>query len=468
MPPGYERVANAWRARLVPKAHSEEEMIHWLARGIPCLGPSAWSAEVHERCGPDGLKYVQDPKWNEFPKPKIAFHSRWAGPNTEMEDENLHTLVQSFTDVLTTKTASGAELNLQYFHRNDPTVDPPIPPLSELLKWPSFLQNERGGVACDNATRVSKRGAVTWWHLDDSGEFVMQTGLPLEAKGSVPVKVFLYANIGTYDWLMHDHEADVQGKIASLDIFKATDEDLPPSEYLPVLTIAVLYSGGPPLISPPNTPHLVITVEDTVMVEQRRVSNYWLDEMLYFFEKQKHWKASPLLYRYLRDNLQDEHYVYNMLHGLLLEASRNIPDSESPIIKANLMKRIAYVILAVANLPDYLNLSVASQQMVEAALKEDSPLAGVLTDAEKAFATNYMRVYRNWQTPREIFVDDNGTFFAVIYIECSPIFGLPRRSAAAAAHDHRELMKAAADGVDAVRKTRLSLATTDAVLDVLF
>lgn len=30
------------------------------------------------------------------------------------------------------------------------------------------------GVIVDNATRLSKRGAVTWWHLDDCGEFVYQ------------------------------------------------------------------------------------------------------------------------------------------------------------------------------------------------------------------------------------------------------------------------------------------------------
>lgn len=27
---------------------------------------------------------------------------------------------------------------------------------------------------CDGATRVSRRGALTWWHLDDGGEAVLQ------------------------------------------------------------------------------------------------------------------------------------------------------------------------------------------------------------------------------------------------------------------------------------------------------
>ena len=30
------------------------------------------------------------------------------------------------------------------------------------------------GVKCDIATRISRRGALTWWHLDDGGEFVLQ------------------------------------------------------------------------------------------------------------------------------------------------------------------------------------------------------------------------------------------------------------------------------------------------------
>ena len=30
---------------------------------------------------------------------------------------------------------------------------------------------------CDGATRVSRRGALTWWHLDDGGEAVLQVTL---------------------------------------------------------------------------------------------------------------------------------------------------------------------------------------------------------------------------------------------------------------------------------------------------
>ena len=40
---------------------------------------------------------------------------------------------------------------------------------------------------------------------------------------------------------------------------------------LPVFKIALLEAGGRPLLSPPNVPHMVITVDTCVMVEQRRV-----------------------------------------------------------------------------------------------------------------------------------------------------------------------------------------------------
>ena len=39
-----------------------------------------------------------------------------------------------------------------------------------------LLDGDNGawGVKCDIATRISRRGALTWWHLDDGGEFVLQ------------------------------------------------------------------------------------------------------------------------------------------------------------------------------------------------------------------------------------------------------------------------------------------------------
>lgn len=65
-------------------------------------------------------------------------------------------------------------------------------------------------------------------------------------------------------------------RIAALDLFRTPSHWLPrmPSSegeaprVLPKLLIAPLEAGGPPLLSTPNVPHLVITVQDCVMVEQ--------------------------------------------------------------------------------------------------------------------------------------------------------------------------------------------------------
>ena len=50
-----------------------------------------------------------------------------------------------------------------------------------------------------------------------------------------------------------------------------------------------LYMHAPmrnrPLLSPPNVPHLVITVDTCVMVEQRKISKFFLDEVLYFDQR---------------------------------------------------------------------------------------------------------------------------------------------------------------------------------------
>ena len=84
-------------------------------------------------------------------------------------------------------------------------------------------------VIVDNATRLSKKGAVTWWHLDDGGEFVFQvwkatkfiiytySGLtpiykqvalrtkgPVHLKGpnGLPVtKIFIFAPADAYDFI---------------------------------------------------------------------------------------------------------------------------------------------------------------------------------------------------------------------------------------------------------------------------
>ncbi|RNF04794.1 hypothetical protein TraAM80_04920 [Trypanosoma rangeli] len=371
-------VSHKWRCVIVPKIleptsqdAAEHEVMRFLDNSIPCRLGRWRSAPVYDIVGKDGMKFVTDPRWNRFPKPKIAFKTGWAGPGTHMESPAYHQLVSSFADVFDHKeegspcrscdselevdgneveealddVAPANTLNLQLFHRQDASICPPIPVLGEKLIWPSFLED---GAICDNATRLAQRGAVTWWHLDDSGEFVEQTALPLlpseqtvtspplsglphtqrayfkgierellcaeETPGCVPVKLFLYGPKESYDWFMHDDESATSGKVAALDIFSTPDEALPKdATLLPIIHVAVLESGGRPLISPPNIPHLVISLNDCIMVEQRRVAYLFLDEISYFLQKCAFWSGNPIIYDHIENDLQDEAYVAGQL-----------------------------------------------------------------------------------------------------------------------------------------------------------
>ena len=174
----------------------------------------------------------------------------------------------------------------------------------------------------DLATRVSRKGAVTWWHLDDSGEHVFQVGLPLKTKsgskggsaadgsgasggggaggddddqgiligpgGSPIVKLFIFAEVDAYDVVFQDGETNATGSFAALDPFDTPQEAVPCADgggrsgdgsadgsegraqggkqgkrarsLLPRFWVAPLEAGGPPLLSPPNMPHMVLTV----------------------------------------------------------------------------------------------------------------------------------------------------------------------------------------------------------------
>ena len=77
--------------------------------------------------------------------------------------------------------------------------------------------------------------------------------------------------------ILHDQDrSSVDQHIAALDPFRTPSHWLPhdpdnkDAPVLPKLLIAPLEAGGPPLLSTPNIPHLVITVQDCVMVEQVR------------------------------------------------------------------------------------------------------------------------------------------------------------------------------------------------------
>jgi hypothetical protein len=153
---------------------AEERVAARLAmQGVPFHPAASLAHDLFAEVGQDVFAYLLRPEWNEFPRPRFAMLGGWGAPGTRVEGEEHVTLVRSFQELLDGEQS----VNLQMFHRDSPDA-PKLPVLPRLLKWPlkRLLDGEDGemAVVCDMATRVSRRGAVTWWHIDDGGEFVLQ------------------------------------------------------------------------------------------------------------------------------------------------------------------------------------------------------------------------------------------------------------------------------------------------------
>ena len=346
-------ISPRWRCELVPAVDSEEEIQQHVLDGTPVLVPHECGRAACAQVGDDALGFLtDDPARNQFPRPKIAFVAGWGGPGTLLDDDDELQLVDSFQSVLE-RSDSGKPLNLQMFHRDDEDA-PRIPKLPEALVWPlpDLFGGGKQGPAngteapdvrhpCDMATRVSARGALTWWHLDDGGEFVMQVGLPLGPRslqaptlygpnGKPIVKLFIFAARDAYEFICQDAETNKTRKFSHLDLFNTPSHWLPEpcdpaqgGDPLPVLWVAPLEAGGRPLLSPPNVPHLVITLQHCVMVEQRIISVLFLDEVHYFMAKAaRDWDDQPKMYPLLTETLQDPAAVKSQvllpLKGILL------------------------------------------------------------------------------------------------------------------------------------------------------
>lgn len=571
-------VSSKWRCVLAPKIaaasssndNEAEAALKFFESGIPCRLSRDRAAAVHAACGDDAFTFVQDPRWNRFPKPKIAFRAGWAGPGTQMESEAYHKLIGSFQEVMehvegTVPAASSTNvegtaaaglsasasacdavvaseaddvapedaaddvlpqdiLNLQMFHRSDPNVDPLIPVLSEKLEWLDALHE---GAVCDNATRVSQRGAVTWWHLDDSGEFVMQAGLPLrsrpgsdflppsmpqtaqertimetlycldESPHSIPTKLFVYGPPNSYDWFSHDDESDVSGRIAALDIFNCPDEDLPQDEaLLPILCVAVLESGGRPLISPPNIPHAVFTVNNCVMIEQRRVCNLFLEEVAYFLQKCKRWQNHPIVYQYVEEQLQNEAVVREEVIPTLNALYHLHDDEQRRPLDRLMRKRVAAALYTIHRFPDFFKLAEDGQRSLSTLIEEkmkvylDMPQEGDVCrwSLQRRLDDHWEVKDKYWPKPGCVFAPPRnagtayltnppeGIFLPVVYRKGIPVYGgcKPTVSETAVEYHHmarlRDLDKNANWAANALNKYLVTAknAVKDDLLDELF
>ena len=339
------------RCRLAPTCATAEAERDAILRAVPamCASSATYTEDVFaETSGRDALAWACESSWSRFPTPKVAMVSGWGAPGSLLHSNKRMTLVHGFDEVLNGEEA----LNLQMFHRAD---GDDVPVLPRKLKWPAeeFFAIEpiadtcddvRRSVVLDDATRVSAKGALTWWHLDDCGEFVFQVGLPearevepeclLGPSGKPVVKLFIFAERRDYAWIAQDAEMNKSMRNSALDIFNtpahffptAAEMQTPSSAPLdasnpsrfegkqpntgvhdpsPILWIAPLEAGGPPLLSPPNLIHCVLTVRDCVMVEERRLSLAFMDEVLYFQRRASRWIEPPIFYSFVREDLSD-------------------------------------------------------------------------------------------------------------------------------------------------------------------
>lgn len=346
-------VSGRLRCRLAPVCLTDAHERACIRRGVPALCASRpYAEDVFAAVdGRDGVEWATTSSWSAFDerRGKVAMASGWGAPGTHVLSNRDMTLVRSFGEVLT----SERPLNLQMFHRDDTDV----PVLPRKLRWPAerdFFETTSAatpGRLLDDATRVSAKGAMTWWHLDDCGEFVCQVGLPesearandgdvlLGPTGKPVVKLFFFAERKDYAWIAQDAEMNKTMRNCALDIFDTPDhyyptasemrapsatpldasaprafdgvaasarnEDEDEDDPCPTLWVAALEAGGPPLLSPPNIIHCVYTVRDCVMCEERRLSLAFMDEVVYFQRRAARWCEPPIFYAFVREDLAD-------------------------------------------------------------------------------------------------------------------------------------------------------------------
>ena len=449
-------VARSWRCRLVPLAATEAEQRRHAIAGTPFLAPPELARGVFdamartggsppERGGvpadagssaddasppppptPDAVRWACDSPWSRFARPKVAMVGGWGAPGSHLLSDRHMRMVHSFAEVVD----APEPLNLQMFHR-DADDRGGVPTLPRFLRWPlpELFDPEPNpdpnrpetepepeparedtpttappsapsapggvGVPLDRATRLSAAGALTWWHLDDCGEFVFQVGLPVDegesstarrgaarprppgliGPGGKPVvKLFVFAPREAYEWIAQDREMNKTTRQCALDLFDTPAHVVPSVEELnrhpfevealadvarkergeeeeeeargsrgssggpagsragpaggsrggpagsepgtrasesksllspPTFWVAPLEAGGYPLLSPPNVMHCVITTRDCVMVEERRLSLAFLDEVKYFQARARRWCEPPVQYRFIRETLRD-------------------------------------------------------------------------------------------------------------------------------------------------------------------
>lgn len=137
--------------------------------------------------------------------------------------------------------------------------------------------------------------------------------------GKPVVKVFIFLARDEYALCMHDDESNLSGTVSGLHIFDTVADALPSP--LPHVWVAFLEAGGEPLLSTPNVPHMVLTLQDCVMVEQRLHSGLFMDDVTVWMKRAEGWMDAPIMYPFIEEVLMDERkiqdeFIVPLLHIL--------------------------------------------------------------------------------------------------------------------------------------------------------
>ena len=331
------------------------------------------------------------------------------------------------------------------------------------------------------------------------------------------MKLFVFAEKEDYEWIAQDGVMNQTMKQSALDLFDTPDHHLPSDEELrppydatplanerradvastvggessghtpaskapaassgrpggkrPTFWVAPLEAGGCPLLSPPNVIHCVLTTRDCVMVEERRLSLAFLDEVHYFQNRAERWCEPPVQYRFLREELtRPERCRVTAALPLLAamrEARKALESAEETSARdaaAAAWARTTVSLELLASESDRYALDETTRADVRSATAAERTWAreGASESAraaEKAASSDHrtarapallraMRVEgtKNVHRVGAFGGGDGAPFCAVVHEKGRPRWGPARATAEEAAMDRREMRRAVKDG----------------------
>eukprot|EP01060_Flectonema_neradi_P032374 TRINITY_DN5137_c0_g1_i1.p1 TRINITY_DN5137_c0_g1~~TRINITY_DN5137_c0_g1_i1.p1 ORF type:complete len:505 (+),score=101.34 TRINITY_DN5137_c0_g1_i1:49-1563(+) len=367
----WSHMSRKWRCVIAKTVSTNEECLDEILEEKPCLLGKELVSEVHKAAGEDGIDLLTKDGNNKLPRKKLAFNSSWGKPGADLIHEDHLTPIDKFSDVLDHE--SDNPRNLQMFHRNSED-EPRIPILPSLLSWPSFMEED--SVSLDKATRLSQKNALTTWHLDDCGEFVFQTALPVKESrkqnsligpnGRPVMKMFFTVPRKAYDMITQDQEQNRNQIFAMLDLWNIPDNHLPSDENdIPLITLCLVEEAGNPLLMYPNLPHTVLTVQDSVLIEERRASLFFLDECVYFVHRGRQSTAPPINYDFFKILAQEESETDKVV---------NLIENRLATLQPGRMRtRLLNSLKALGDADDVFAISSATQKRVKEITKDCKP-----------------------------------------------------------------------------------------------